>query len=160
MGERLHHQKPFLKAVLSEANQHRHNHLLRTATADQINAVSELVLNTLKGVVPKSRDTVRCSDPTRIPYVAWVRDAVLLKTDVLSWWISLEKPCGVNWTAVSNVVAQHQWSCECTCGIALQVFSHETRGQILFDGGYEFGQSRQLDSKTKGDFERAFYTRG
>ena len=63
MGERFTRQRHFLKAVLAEANQHRRNQLLRMATADQINAVSELALNTLRGVVPRSRDTVRLLRP-------------------------------------------------------------------------------------------------
>ena len=63
MGERFTRQRPFLKAVLAKANQHRHNQLLRMANANQINAVSELALNTLRGVVPRSRDTVRLLRP-------------------------------------------------------------------------------------------------
>ena len=63
MGERFTRQQPFLKAVLAEANQHRRNQLLRLANADQINAISELALNTLRGVVPHSRDTVRLLRP-------------------------------------------------------------------------------------------------
>ena len=51
-------QRPFLKAVLAEADQHRRNQLLRIA-----NAVSELALNTLRGVVPRSRDTIRLLRP-------------------------------------------------------------------------------------------------
>ena len=35
------------------------------ANADQINAVSVLALNTLRGVVPRSRDTVRLLRPYR-----------------------------------------------------------------------------------------------
>ena len=56
-------QKQFLKSVLAEANQHKRNQLLRVANADQINAVSELVLNTLKGKVPQSRNTVQILKP-------------------------------------------------------------------------------------------------
>jgi len=67
MGERIHHQKPFLKAVLGEADQHRQNQLLRMANADQINAVSELVLNTIWNVVPRSRDTVHILQPYKDP---------------------------------------------------------------------------------------------
>ena len=46
---------------------HRRSHLLRAANADQINAVSELVLNTIKEVVPRTRDTVRILRPYRDP---------------------------------------------------------------------------------------------
>ena len=63
MGERFTRQRPFLKTVLAEADRHRRNQLLRMATADQINAISELALNTLRGVVPRGRDTVRLLRP-------------------------------------------------------------------------------------------------
>ena len=51
-------QAPFLKSVLQEANQHKRQELLRMANADQINAISELVMNTLRGTVPRSRHTI------------------------------------------------------------------------------------------------------
>ena len=63
MGERFTRQRPFLKSVLAEANRQRRNQLLRLANADQINALSELALNTVRGVVPRSRDTVRLLRP-------------------------------------------------------------------------------------------------
>ena len=49
-------QAPFLKSVLQEANQHKRQELLRMA--DQINAISELVMNTIRGSVPRSRHTI------------------------------------------------------------------------------------------------------
>ena len=52
-------QKPFLKSILREANRKRRNALVDQANKDQINAVSELVLNTLKGHVPISQATHR-----------------------------------------------------------------------------------------------------
>ena len=63
MGDRFTRQRPFLKSVLAEANRHHRNQLLRLANADQINAISELALNTVRGVVPRSRDTVRLLRP-------------------------------------------------------------------------------------------------
>ena len=57
MEWRMERQAPFLKSVLQEANQHKRQELLRMANADQINAVSELVMNTLRGTVPRSRQT-------------------------------------------------------------------------------------------------------
>ena len=63
MGERFTRQRPFLKSVLAEANRQRRNQLLRLANADQINALSELAMNTVRGVVPRSRDTVRLLRP-------------------------------------------------------------------------------------------------
>lgn len=56
-------QAPFLKSVLREANAQKRNQLLRLANADQINAVSELVLNTIKGQIPQSRNTVKVLRP-------------------------------------------------------------------------------------------------
>jgi len=65
MGERMMRQQPFLKSVLSEADKNRRKQMLRVANADQINAVSELVMNTLRGNVPQSRNTVRILKPKR-----------------------------------------------------------------------------------------------
>ena len=52
-------QAPFLKSVLQEADNHKRQELLRMANADQINAISELVMNTIRGTVPRSRHTIR-----------------------------------------------------------------------------------------------------
>ena len=40
-------QAPFLKSVLREADHHERQELLRMASADQNNAISELVMNTI-----------------------------------------------------------------------------------------------------------------
>ena len=45
---RLRRQAPFLQGILKEANRNRRQELLQHANADQINAVSEMVLNLLK----------------------------------------------------------------------------------------------------------------
>ena len=50
-------QKPFLEGILREANSKRRKAMVDYANKDQINAVSELVLNTLKGHVPISQAT-------------------------------------------------------------------------------------------------------
>ena len=50
--KRLQRQWPFLKSVLKEANRQKRQELLQHANADQINAVSELVLNLLKNDIP------------------------------------------------------------------------------------------------------------
>ena len=57
--DRIKRQAPFLKAVLREADGHKREHLLQMANADQINSVSELVMNVLKGRAPRSRYTVQ-----------------------------------------------------------------------------------------------------
>ena len=52
----VHH--PFLRAVLRTADANKRKQLLRLANADQINVVSDLVLNVLKGIAPRSRYTI------------------------------------------------------------------------------------------------------
>lgn len=46
-------QATFLKSVLNEANLYKRQQQLRHANTDQINAVCELLMNTLRGAVPK-----------------------------------------------------------------------------------------------------------
>ena len=62
MEWRMERQAPFLKSVLQEANQHKRQELLMV-NADQINAISELVMNTLRGSVPRSRHTITLLKP-------------------------------------------------------------------------------------------------
>ena len=50
--QRLRRQLPFLRSMLQEANGFKRQDLLQHANADQINAVSELVLNLLKNKIP------------------------------------------------------------------------------------------------------------
>ena len=50
--KRLRRQLPFLRSMLQEANGSKRQELLQHANADQINAVSELVLNFLKNKIP------------------------------------------------------------------------------------------------------------
>ena len=50
--QRLRRQLPFLRSVLQEANRFKRQELLQHASADQINAVSELALNFLKNKIP------------------------------------------------------------------------------------------------------------
>ena len=56
-------QAPFLKSVLRKGQAEKRNELLRMANADQINVISELVMNTIKGVVPRSRKTMKILTP-------------------------------------------------------------------------------------------------
>ena len=58
MTGRMTRQSHFLNDVLKEANQNKRQQKLRYANADQINAVSELVMNTLRGSVKPGRKTV------------------------------------------------------------------------------------------------------
>ena len=50
--KRLRRQLPFLRSMLQEANVSKRQDFLQHANADQINAVSELVLNLLKNKIP------------------------------------------------------------------------------------------------------------
>ena len=63
MEWRMERQAPFLKSVLQDANQHKRLELLRMGNADQINAIRELVMNTLRGTVPRSRHTITLLKP-------------------------------------------------------------------------------------------------
>ena len=49
---RLCRQRLFLERILKEANRFKHQELLEHANADQINAMSEMVLNLLKNRIP------------------------------------------------------------------------------------------------------------
>ena len=49
---RLRRQRPFLQSILKEASQKKRQEMLTHANADQINAISEMVLNLLKKRVP------------------------------------------------------------------------------------------------------------
>ena len=49
---RLLRQRPFLESILKEANRHRCREMLEHANADQVNAISEMVLNLLKKQIP------------------------------------------------------------------------------------------------------------
>ena len=62
-------QVAFLKDVLKEAKQNKRQQKLRYASADQINAMSQLVMNTLRGTVRPGRKTV----PKLKPYSKQLR---------------------------------------------------------------------------------------
>ena len=50
--ERIRRQKTFLKAITSAANRNARKALIKHANKDQVNAVSEIVMNLLKNNVP------------------------------------------------------------------------------------------------------------
>ena len=56
---RLRRKRPFLESILKEANRFKHQELLEHANADQINAVSEMVLNLLKNWIPVKPRTLK-----------------------------------------------------------------------------------------------------
>ena len=78
MKERMIRQAPFLKSVLHEAKAHKRQQQLRYANSDQINALSELVMNTLRGAVPQGRMTIRRLRPhtTKLRVIASPRQSV------------------------------------------------------------------------------------
>ena len=63
--QRLRRQWPFLRSVLQEANRFKRQDLLKHANADQINAVSEQVLNLLKNKIPVTPPIVAQLRPYR-----------------------------------------------------------------------------------------------
>lgn len=63
MVRRMSRQATFLKGVLNEANLHKRQQQLRYANPDQINAVRELLMSTLRGTGPKGRRTLRRLKP-------------------------------------------------------------------------------------------------
>ena len=50
--ERIRRQKPFLRAITSAANRNKRRDLIKHANKDQVNTVSEIVLNLLKNNMP------------------------------------------------------------------------------------------------------------
>jgi len=69
MTGRMTRQGAFLKDILKEANHNKCQQKLRYANADQINAVSELVMNTLRGAICPGRKTM----PKLKPYSKQLR---------------------------------------------------------------------------------------
>ena len=53
--KRIQRHWPFLKTVLQEANRFKRQEMLFHANADQINALSEVVMNFLKNKIPHSQ---------------------------------------------------------------------------------------------------------
>ena len=80
MSDRMRRQRLFLNDVLREANQNKRKQILRYANADQINAVSELVLNTLRGAIHPGRKTVKVLKPYSQPPRAIANPRKSIKT--------------------------------------------------------------------------------
>ena len=57
--QRLRRQRPFLESILKESNRFKRQALLQHANKDQINAVSEMVLNLLKNRIPVKPQTLQ-----------------------------------------------------------------------------------------------------
>ena len=86
MTGRMSRQSHFLNDVLKEANQHKRQQKLRYANAGQVNAVSELVMNTLRGAIQPERNTVRALKRYRQPLrlIANPRQSIKRRRQLLS----------------------------------------------------------------------------
>ena len=84
MDWRMERQAPFLKSVLQEADQHKRQELLQMANADQINAISELVMNTICGTVPCSRHTITLLKSMLRVYEPWPNPLIRSNVDAPS----------------------------------------------------------------------------
>jgi hypothetical protein len=58
MMKRLRRNNGFLRSILNEANQNRREVMLHHANRDQINSISEMVLNLLRNKIPTNQGTV------------------------------------------------------------------------------------------------------
>ena len=85
MTDRMSRQRSFLKDVLREAQANRRRQKLLYANADQINALSELVMNTIRGNVPPRRNTLRVLTPQAHPLrqIANARNSIKLRRELL-----------------------------------------------------------------------------
>lgn len=79
-------QSHFLNDVLKGADQHKRQQKLRYANADQINAVSELIMNTLRGAIRPGRKTVRALKPYSQPLrlIANARQSIRRRRQLMS----------------------------------------------------------------------------
>ena len=101
--KRLKRQLPFLRSVLKEANRFKRQELLQHANADQVNAVSELVLNLLKNDIPV---TPPIMNQLR-PYKKVLRDVGRRRRSVKKRrrWLISQKGRGL-WQRLNNVLCQ------------------------------------------------------
>ena len=96
MVRRLRRQLPFLRSVLREADHHVRRERLQHGNADQVNAISELVMNTLKGnvaVPPPLLDQLRphkqaLSEKARRKHSIKLRRHVMMAQTGAGVWIA------------------------------------------------------------------------
>ena len=94
-------QLPFLRSVLREADQNVRREQLQHANADQVNAISELVMNTLKGnvaVPPRLLDQLRphkqaLRDMARRKHSIKRRRQVMMGQTGAGVWHALDRVC-------------------------------------------------------------------
>ncbi|CAH3166196.1 unnamed protein product [Porites evermanni] len=102
MVRRLQRQLPFLRSVLREADQNVRRERYQHANADQVNAISELVMNTLKGnvaVPPRLLDQLRphkCAlrEMARRKHSIKRRRYVMMAQTVAGVWHALDRVHG------------------------------------------------------------------
>ena len=85
MTDRMYRQRSFLKDVLREANANKRRQKLLYANADQINALSELAMNTIRGNVPPRRHTIRVLNPHAmvLRQIANARNSIKMRRNLL-----------------------------------------------------------------------------
>ena len=101
MVRRLRRQFPFLRSVLREADQNVRRERLQHANADQVNAISELVMNTLKGNVQVSLRLLdqlhphkrALRDMARRKHSTKRRRAVMMAQTGAGVWNALDRVC-------------------------------------------------------------------
>lgn len=99
--KRIQRQWGFLTSLLDEAKDHARQEMLRHANKDQINAVSELVMNTVRGHHPVPPSVVARLRPYKKPLRQLIRrkDSVLKRRRVLQaqkgrgFWRALGSAC-------------------------------------------------------------------
>jgi len=101
--KRLRRQLPFLRSVLKEANRFKSQELLQHANADQVNAISELVLNLLKNNIPVTPPIMA----QLRPHKKVLRDLGRRQHSVkkLRQWLVSQKGRGL-WQGLHNVLCQ------------------------------------------------------
>ena len=101
--KRLRRQLSFLRSVLKEANRFKRQELLQHANVDQVNAVSELVLNLLKNNIPVTSPIMA----QLRPYKKVLRDLGRRQPSVKKrrQWLVLQKGRGL-WQGLHNVLCQ------------------------------------------------------
>lgn len=102
-------QAPFLKSVLNEANAHKRQQRLRYANIDQINAVSELVLNTLRGVVPQGKFTLKRMRPhaSALRFIANPRNLAKRRRHTMIHQLGAGNLVGKNYIDVMSVASAY-----------------------------------------------------
>ena len=94
-------QLPFLRSVLREADQNVRREQLQHANANQVNAISELVMNTLKGNVAVSPQLLNQLRPNkralhemgrRKHSIKWRRHVMMAQTGA-GVWHALDRLC-------------------------------------------------------------------